>query len=346
MSADDQGRKPAEGTGMRRKSFTAEGKAGASPVRRVRPAMNKSAAEPELTPLDGNEPGTMMKKSAGKASSTLCPCCSQSVGTGDVICTNCGYNLKMGTQTATSVPGGGNSYRRGSSESSVSKAAKVAGKVGVAAGVGFAVAFVCGLIWAAIASSTGYEFGILAWGVGVVTGFAVTCMTPERSGRVGVIASGLAVFGILIGKIMVISWSSGAVAGEIMKDPASAGAYRYGVISDMLANDEIDEDIKFYYEFEVGLINGNASFEDLLDKQEQLGEEQEAKTEKLEAEIENRIKGLSPGKRREYAERAAEKILAKVSYGDMLKASMGFYDILWIVLAVCSAFKIGAGMQD
>jgi hypothetical protein len=115
-----------------------------------------------------------------------------------VICTECGHNLRMGLNVNT-----------------VAKAKK-AGKFGLSIGIAAAAAIVSGLIWAGIVIATGFQIGWVAWFIGLVTGAAICLVTPERSPRVGLIAAGLAICGLLIGKMVTAEYYIGKAFRPVM----------------------------------------------------------------------------------------------------------------------------------
>lgn len=80
--------------------------------------------------------------------------------TDQVLCTDCGTHQKSGINANTI------------------QTAKKAGQALLIAGI---VSVVCGLIWAGLAIFVQLELGILAWGIGFVTGGCVMVMTNERS---------------------------------------------------------------------------------------------------------------------------------------------------------------------
>jgi hypothetical protein len=85
---------------------------------------------------------------------------------------------------------------------------------------GLLAAVVGGAAWALIVLLTGYEVGYVAWGVGLLVGFAMARTTGIRSKRLGMVAATLAVLGLLVGKYLIIEVSLGSgLASEVQKDP-------------------------------------------------------------------------------------------------------------------------------
>jgi hypothetical protein len=60
-------------------------------------------------------------------------------------------------------------------------------------------------IWAAIVYFTGFEIGIVAWGIGLLVGFGALVLSGGRAGAAGgVIAAVLALGAVLLGKVLVV----------------------------------------------------------------------------------------------------------------------------------------------
>lgn len=73
----------------------------------------------------------------------------------------------------------------------------------IAAGV--AAALVGALVWGAVVGITGWNFGIVAWGLGAAVGFATYAATPEEHRsyeHLPWIACGVALFGIVVGQYL------------------------------------------------------------------------------------------------------------------------------------------------
>ena len=64
-----------------------------------------------------------------------------------------------------------------------------------------------GIIWAAIVVISDYELGLIAWGIGVLTGFAVTKAAREQISQVDQIFAVVAsLLGVVLGKYFYISY--------------------------------------------------------------------------------------------------------------------------------------------
>src|SRR5687768_196096 len=71
------------------------------------------------------------------------------------------------------------------------------------------------LIWAGISYATNYEIGWIAWGIGFLVGFCVRWGAGETQGTgPGVVAAGLAMGAVLLGKAMAIYIALSSLGSE------------------------------------------------------------------------------------------------------------------------------------
>jgi len=239
----------------------------------------------------------------------LCPKCGQPVTPQAVVCIECGHNLKLGLNVKTVA------------------SAKKAGSIGVAVGVGAAAAVVAGLVWAAIAYYANAEIGYVAWGVGLLTGFAVTATTRERSLRVGLAAAGLALCGLLLGKVLTVEWTLKGMAQKEIPDDADS--LRAAYVSELVDQGAIDPRILAW--------QGQAGEDDTPPP------EVAKAMEELEKKIHEDMKHLTPADRQRLKARVADWILGEISYVERVRMTLSPWDLLWFGLALSSAFKMGAG---
>lgn len=94
---------------------------------------------------------------------------------------------------------------------------------------GLGAAALGGIVWALIVRESEYELGIVAWGIGLVTGLAVLMLGRGRRGLpLQVVAVVAALVGIAIGKYLAYVW----VGQEILEaEFGSAAAAEIGVFS-------------------------------------------------------------------------------------------------------------------
>ena len=63
-----------------------------------------------------------------------------------------------------------------------------------------------GMAWGLIAKYTDRQFGLAAWGIGVLAGLGIYLFTANRGTFLGVLVAFIAFFGILSGKYFVAKW--------------------------------------------------------------------------------------------------------------------------------------------
>lgn len=128
-----------------------------------------------------------------------CPMCKAEMNAQSVLCIECGYDWRMHRRRPTS--------RDETPESRSSILREKSLLLGflysvVGAAIGAAV-------WAAVAISIDYEIGWIAWGLGAFAGLGMATGNNDRDNLIaGLIASAVAVGGILAAKMFVLHWLS------------------------------------------------------------------------------------------------------------------------------------------
>lgn len=194
-----------------------------------------------------------------------------------------------------------------------------------------------GAVWAGLAFATGYEFGILAWLVGGLAGLGMYLGAgPSRSRITGVMAAAIAIVAVLGGKFVAVSLYIDrmiAKEGEV-------------IVDDQIAQDQICSDI----------------YEQMLAEQAEFtwpdGVDADSAMEEGYFPIEvttaarRRWSAMDPVSREEF-----KTALQASSDADMRHAqgvltglafifSFGLLDLLFVGLAISSAYKFGAAAPD
>ncbi len=232
------------------------------------------------------QPPTQPEAPQPLSDSSACPSCQAVVEADDVICTRCGHNLKLGFNVKTI------------------DRAQVAERFGIALGVGTLAAFLAGALWAGIVVITKTQIGWVAIGVGFIAGIGIAMTTTERGPRITAAAGGTAVAGILIGKILMVSWAIGPlIVPTVMDDPDFVAA---SILYDVIDGDE--------------------------DALEQLDEKK----------FEERVLALRKDREalKQVVTRYVEYRVSQMSYLERIKGSSSFYDLLWMLLAIGAAAKV------
>lgn len=90
--------------------------------------------------------------------------------------------------------------------SAMGKVAKVAGTFVLGCVLSAVGALVGAAVWCLVAVITEYEIGYIAWGVGVLAGFGMVLGYRERTQIAGFVAAGMSVFGILVAKVSLFAF--------------------------------------------------------------------------------------------------------------------------------------------
>ena len=193
-------------------------------------------------------------------------------------------------------------------------------------------------IWAAVSHFTGYELGIIAWGIGAAVGIGMLMGAGEQaSGVTGGVAAVIAIAAVLGGKYATVHLDLEEALAE------NGGGWTLTEHSMLVRHaDEVVSE----WEDEGRTIKWPAGM-----TVEEAYEEADYPPE-VWAEARSRWDRLSPGEQQ--AALAAEQARADEAVA-MFKSDIreeGFlrsftlFDILWIGLAVFTALKLGAGGGD
>jgi hypothetical protein len=197
--------------------------------------------------------------------------------------------------------------------------AKKAGRVGIALVVSGIVAFVCAAAWAGIAVGLNMEIGYIAWGIGFLTGLPIILMTEERSARTGMAAAGMALAALLMGKLLIIQWG---VVPDAAQEIASSDETMVGPVIAMMA--------------EKGEFN-EAQLA-VLDSEEPT----EAEIESILSLARTRLSAMPKEEKVALARKLAEAFVSEMSLFEKIQMQCSFFDILWILLAMGTAWKMAS----
>ena len=189
-------------------------------------------------------------------------------------------------------------------------------------------------VWYGLAIATNHQFGIVAWGVGALTGFGARVLGRDGSTALGVVSALFAAMAILLGGTLAIHHM---IAGEFGGQNMTHERYTENLKDAKAAGDlETDAQIKAF-----------------LAKRES-GNEADITTEDVEAFKKDElpeIKELASGKltEKEYSARhhretaAADGVVSVALWvGSFVGNLLSFWTILWLVFGCASAYKLGA----
>jgi len=219
----------------------------------------------------------------------------------------------------------------------------------LAIGGSFAGVVMGGALWAAIVYFTDYELGIIAWLIGVLAGFGAAIFTPERSTRLGAAAAAMAIIGILIGKILILQWvltpshmqelaveSSAEVVNEMIENPM----VMLQVASEyMIANGQLQEDFsRRLMDFTEAKTN---------DPSTKIPPEIAAGVVKVTSFLaswpEDQKRAALEDWLRVHAGQFTNEFMQNASWTEKITTTLSFWDILWVFLALSTAYKIASG---
>jgi len=180
-------------------------------------------------------------------------------------------------------------------------------------------------IWSGITYKTGYEVGIIAWFVGICVGVGVLAAGgASASDKAGLIAAPLAILAVLAGKVAAVALFFSSIAIDV-DDP--------NVMKSQLAAQVVGEWLVEGREFE---------WPEIADDDTMPGAEDYP--EGAWAEAERRWESMTP----EEQDEARDAVRADFGGPAFVLATtwqlLGGADILWIVLAAASAFRLSMGI--
>ncbi|NIP78521.1 MAG: hypothetical protein GWM90_04690 [Gemmatimonadetes bacterium] len=197
----------------------------------------------------------------------------------------------------------------------------------LALAAGLVAALLGGLAWAAIVLFTQYEIGWVAWGIGALVGVAMARTTQVRSGRLALAAAVLAFLGLMAGKAFVVGGSAGSIAEELASNPD----YLAGPVAWQMYNaGELDAET-------MTAIRATEQAGDTLSDALWAG---------MLAQATTRLEGMTEADRRAVAEEAATGYVNQMGLVDGILAQLSGFDLLWLFLAVGTAFQMMNGGQE
>ncbi len=191
---------------------------------------------------------------------------------------------------------------------------------------GILVGIPAAVVWALIAYFTGYEIGWVAWGVGALVGFAVAKSAHEPSASLGPTAAAIAVGSLLLAKILILEFALPPILqAELLKNrDATMGMF----VLDMTAHKS------FSPELQAALDQADARPDALTDEQ------QVDMQQKMRAEVLARVGSATRAEKERVARASADNILKEMGFFGALKDLFSLFDLLWMFLAVSSAYRI------
>ncbi|MDJ0975969.1 MAG: hypothetical protein QNJ98_16035 [Planctomycetota bacterium] len=193
--------------------------------------------------------------------------------------------------------------------------------------------------WAAIAYFTGYEVGYVAWGVGAVVGGLAAKFGSEGS-TAGLVCGGLALASILVGKVVATNLVFSKEVEKAAKMFIGPELYTE-LASDAAAFDKLGSEAE-YPQFMV-----ERGFSDQLDAADVTAAEVAAFKRESLPELQPFRGGARPDRGIWVRDRRAQLVdeaKAEFSAIDAVTEELGLVDIVFALLGVGTAFKLGEGL--
>jgi hypothetical protein len=213
------------------------------------------------------------------------------------------------------------------------KVAKWALFGGVAGAIGAA-------IWAAVALTTHYESGWVAWGIGLLVGLAVRMASHKDEGSgffPGIVAVMLAILAIVAGKYAAVHFMIEQAVGNAAVDPKKPGPTDADMIAN-IADEVVDEfeEAKKPLNWPPGVNPEDAHKPEEFPKE--VWTEAKARWESKPAAERETLKSRAKQQGAVLLNNVKDQIRQEA-----FKQSFGLYDIIFFLLAVATAFKVGSG---
>lgn len=199
---------------------------------------------------------------------------------------------------------------------------------------GLVAAVIGAAVWAAIAYYTGYEIGWIAWGIGALVGFVAAKAAGDEAGDgLGIVAALIAVLAILGGKYTV-----GYI--QVQQGIAAAPAF---VVDDARLQRLQAREVAEEFQTAGKTLAWPAGYDmDSAEKNEHFPPEVWAEAMKRwdATPTEERVR-IKAALEKDFAQFKAAT--ASSHTWDAFKSSFSLWDILFIGLALVSAFQLGSG---
>jgi phosphate/sulfate permease len=197
-----------------------------------------------------------------------------------------------------------------------------------------------GVLWTVIAYFTGYEIGFVAWAVGAAAGIGMAVGAKDDTDvTTGVLAAVFAVVSILTAKYATV---------RIVMDKMVEQAITTHTMT--------DEDVQVYIADQI--VDERTASGRTIAWPDGIGSKEEALElahypKDIADDASGRWKGMSPEDQQAYKasvrahqEHEMRNFASGVGATEIYSEMFGIFDILWMILAIASAWKIGSGSGE
>jgi hypothetical protein len=189
------------------------------------------------------------------------------------------------------------------------------------------------LVWYALIKFAHVESGIIAWGVGGVTGFACRTLGAGYSQKLGIIAGTCALVAIVGGEFMATKALFNEYVGQTL-----AGAYDHRMdYAKKAVEAKTDQEIRTLLAAEESEEGDQVTPDSINDS------DLEAFRKELPA-LQDFING-KPG-RAQFDQELRASLNSTEMNGLLLRHSVSLWTLLWLFFGVGSAYKLGSGVTE
>lgn len=309
----------------------------------TQPQAKQPAATP--SPLDDDAGGLLddlaMHEQSAEASDSPCPGCGASMQPGARVCVECGFDAKKGVaQKSALLPS------EPTEDEAAKQLAKRAGTFALGCTLSGVGASLGAGIWCLVAIKANYEIGWIAWGVGILAGVGMSFGYRQKTQTAGVVAAGIALSGVILAKALVFVIVIYAVVLGHTSDPDLRRQHVvWQTTNEILVERGIDPENPTDEEWESAWNEAETKMAVHSDEEiERLWQEyQDADALFAEEESLAQEQALDENQ----GSPADEE---DIPVGEMLTlfftTMFGLFDLLFIFLAVSSAYKIASGGSE
>lgn len=195
-------------------------------------------------------------------------------------------------------------------------------------------AFVGMMIWYFLIKLTNTEYGIVAWGVGGLTGVGCRLLGGGYSQKLGIIAAVCALVAIVGGEFLATNAAYNQFVGEFLEQ-AYDGRMAY---AQRAVKHETDQDVRTFLAREQSEEGAPVTPESI--PQEDITEFKKNELPQLKEFINGRPS------RSEYQSTLQAGFNSVAMKGSVLKNSVSLWTLLWLFLGVGSAYRLGTGETE
>jgi hypothetical protein len=189
---------------------------------------------------------------------------------------------------------------------------------------GLVAALLGGVLWAGIVITTKYEVGFVAWAVGGLVGFVMSRVTPSRGQALGTLAALLAVVGLVVGKVLIVT--IGTQHQAVLEVEADAELLAQAGLHDLRLTDAMPDPLQE----RLDALGFNDTIPDAL------------WSDMMAAGTEHATRA-GPDEQRRVAAQYADALLENVGLLERLRSQLSPWDLLWFGLAVTTAWRFMRG---